>query len=135
MIYLLWLYANLNAQVAISSKEFDLTDTTAARHLLLEIYNFLDYITDSGDDKGVLNRLIALNKEAAELKSLHTKDMKNKSETGKKGETGKESETSKKSETGKKSEAGKKSGADKKKDTSKRSSRSRIGTGLEEIKE
>lgn len=135
MVYLLWLYTNLNSQVAISSKTFNLTDTTAARCLLLEIYNFLDYITDSGDDKGVLDRLIALNKEATELKSLHTKDMNKKGETEKKGEAGKESETSKKSETGKKSEAGKKSGADKKKDTSKRSSRSRIGTGLEEIKE
>lgn len=79
------------------SKEFDLKDTTAARRLLLEIYNFIDYITDCGDDKGVLNRLIALKKEAEELKSLHTKDMDKKSATEKKGRSDKQNPGSKRS--------------------------------------
>lgn len=122
-------------QVAITLKEYNLKDAVDARCLLLEIYNFIDHITASGASSGVKDRLTALNKEGVKLKSLHSKDKDKKSEGEKKSDTSKESETSKKSETGKKSEASKKSGADKKKDTSKRSSRPRIGTSLEEIKE
>lgn len=71
--------------MAISSKDYNLKNAGEARSLLLEIYNCIDYITTSGADSGVKDRLIELNEEGAKLKSLHSKDKDNKSSRAKKG--------------------------------------------------